>query len=208
MLIKDILLQIYLSNIKSIQTGTLKKNQNFNYFFFKFRGGLEADEQGKVFRKWFCHLGEIRSLYPGASLLALSATCSKTIKRRVTDVLGLKDYEFITVSPNKTNIKYIVKNVDPQIESSMIWILDIIRQMKENFPCTIIYCNSIRDVGQIYNFLVTELSDMPKIEEHIEMYHSETSEEKKKAIEYLTNDSLLRIVVATSALGMGVNVAS
>ena len=123
------------------------------------------------------------------------------------DVLGLKDYEFITVSPNKTNIKYIVKNVDPQIESSMIWILDIIRQMKENFPRTIIYCNSIRDVGQIYNFLVTELSDMPKIEELIEMYHSETSEEKK-AIENLTNDSLLRVVVATSALGMGVNVAS
>ena len=113
------------------------------------------------------------------------------------------------MSPNKTNIKYIVKNVDPQIESSMIWILDIIRQMKENFPRTIIYCNSIRDVGQIYNFLVTELSDMPKIEELIEMYHSETSEEKKKkAIENLTNDSLLRVVVATSALGMGVNVAS
>ena len=61
--------------------------------------------------------------------------------------------------------------------------------------------------GQIYNFLVTELSDMPKIEELIEMYHSETSEEKK-AIENLTNDSLLRVVVATSALGMGVNVAS
>ena len=81
--------------------------------------------------------------------------------------------------------------------------------MKENFPRTIIYCNSIRDVGQIYNFLVTELSDMPKIEELIEMYHSETSEEKKKkAIENLTNDSLLRVVVATSALGMGVNVAS
>ena len=74
---------------------------------FKFRGGLEADEEGKVFKKCFRHLGEIRSLYPGASLLALSATCTKTIKRRVTDVLGLKNYmyEFITVSPNKTNIK-------------------------------------------------------------------------------------------------------
>ena len=41
------------------------------------------------------------------------------------------------------------------------------------------------------------------------MYNSETSEEKKKtAIENLTNDSLLRVVVATSALGIGVNVAS
>ena len=41
------------------------------------------------------------------------------------------------------------------------------------------------------------------------MYHSETFEEKKKtAFKNLTKDSLLRVVVATSALGMGVNVAS
>ena len=40
------------------------------------------------------------------------------------------------------------------------------------------------------------------------MYNSETSEEKKTAIENLTNDSLLRVVVATSALGIRVNVAS
>ena len=56
-----------------------------------------------------------------------------------------------------TNIKYIVQIVDPQIVSSMIRILDVIQQMKENFPRTINYCNSIR--GQIYNFLVTELSN-------------------------------------------------
>ena len=63
------------------------------------------------------------------------------------------------MSLNKTNINYIVQIVDPQIVFSMIWILDAIRQMKENFPRTINYCNSIRDVGQIYNFLVTELSN-------------------------------------------------
>ena len=40
------------------------------------------------------------------------------------------------------------------------------------------------------------------------MYHSETFEEKETAFENLTKDSLLRVVVATSALVMGVNVAS
>lgn len=160
-----------------------------------------------MFRKWFRRVGEIRSYFPEASLLALSATCTKTIKKRVIEVLGLKDYTNITVSPNKENIKYIVKKVDPNIESSLLWILDSFRDLKKEFPRTIFYCNSIRDVGRVYNFIVSELSDVTNIENMVEMFHSETTEDKKKkTLEKLTEDSVLRIIVATSALGMGVNV--
>ncbi|XP_056016380.1 ATP-dependent DNA helicase RecQ-like [Ostrea edulis] len=170
-------------------------------------GGLEADKEDKVFRKWFRRVGEIRSYFPEASLLALSATCTKTIKKRVIEVLGLKDYTNITVSPNKENIKYIVKKVDPNIESSLLWILDSFRDLKKEFPRTIFYCNSIIDVGRVYNFIVSELSDVTNIENMVEMFHSETTEDKKKkTLEKLTEDSVLRIIVATSALGMGVNV--
>ncbi|XP_062611989.1 ATP-dependent DNA helicase RecQ-like [Saccostrea cucullata] len=102
-------------------------------------GGLEAEKEEKVFRRWFRHIGEIRSYFPEASVLALSATCTNTIKKRVTEVLGLKEYEYITVSPNQENIKYIVKKVEQNIESSLVWIVDAISEMKENFPRTIIY---------------------------------------------------------------------
>lgn len=42
-----------------------------------------------AFRKWFRHLGELRAMFPNAVLLALSATCTKTIKKRVLNVLGI-----------------------------------------------------------------------------------------------------------------------
>lgn len=46
------------------------------------RGGDEIDEEEAVFRKWFRHVGEFRSLHPSATVLALSATCTKTIKKK------------------------------------------------------------------------------------------------------------------------------
>lgn len=58
----------------------------------------------------------------------------------------------------------------------------------------------------IYDYLVSEVQELSK---HIEMFHSEmTKEEKEKIIHQLTQkgDTVLRIFVATSALGMGVNV--
>ncbi|XP_056003745.1 uncharacterized protein LOC125667544 [Ostrea edulis] len=138
-------------------------------------GGLEADKEDKVFRKWFRLVGEIRSYFPEASLFALNMTCTKTIKNRVIKVLGLKDYTNITVSGNKENIKYIVKKVDPNIEISLLWILDSIRDLKKEFPRTLFYCISIRDVGCVYNFIVSELSDVTNIENMVEMFHSETT---------------------------------
>ncbi|XP_056003772.1 uncharacterized protein LOC130049787 [Ostrea edulis] len=138
-------------------------------------GGLEADKEDKVFRKWFRLVGEIRSYFPEASLFGLNMTCTKTIKKRVIEVLGLKDYTNITVSRNKENIKYIVKKVDPNIERSLLWILDSIRDLKKEFPRTLFYCISIRDVGCVYNFIVSELSDVTNIENMVEMFHSETT---------------------------------
>ncbi|XP_056001627.1 probable ATP-dependent DNA helicase RecS [Ostrea edulis] len=38
--------------------------------------GDETDEEEGVFRKWFRHIGEFRSLHPSATILALSETCT------------------------------------------------------------------------------------------------------------------------------------
>ncbi|VDI28640.1 Hypothetical predicted protein [Mytilus galloprovincialis] len=61
------------------------------------------DIDGKpAFRKWFQHIGEIRSICPTASVLALSATCTLKIRKRVMNALNLSpDVTDITMSPNK-----------------------------------------------------------------------------------------------------------
>lgn len=47
---------------------------------FFFRGGNDDSDEYLVFRKWFRHVGELRSLFPSAPVLALSATCTNKIK--------------------------------------------------------------------------------------------------------------------------------
>uniref|UniRef100_A0A8W8NPZ9 Helicase ATP-binding domain-containing protein n=1 Tax=Magallana gigas TaxID=29159 RepID=A0A8W8NPZ9_MAGGI len=41
-------------------------------------GGDETDEEEVVFRRWFRHVGEFRTLHPSATVLALSATCNRS----------------------------------------------------------------------------------------------------------------------------------
>ncbi|XP_062596171.1 ATP-dependent DNA helicase Q1-like [Saccostrea cucullata] len=47
-------------------------------------GGLGAEKEEKVFRRWFRHIGEIRSYFPEASVLALSATLLEKAVRNLS----------------------------------------------------------------------------------------------------------------------------
>ncbi|OWF49883.1 ATP-dependent DNA helicase tlh2 [Mizuhopecten yessoensis] len=61
-----------------------------------------------------------------------------------------------------------------------------------------------KDASNIYSYLKTELPEC----DMLDMCHSETPEEKKTNIikELQTADSQLKMVIATSALGMGIDV--
>lgn len=67
----------------------------------------QSEDGKEAFRKWFGHVGELRSLFPNANVLALSATCTKKTAKRVKKCLNLSDKSLeIIVSPDKPNIKY------------------------------------------------------------------------------------------------------
>lgn len=169
--------------------------------------GDDSESQGKeTFRKWFNDVGELRSLYPRSSVLALSATCTIKIRKRVMKVLHLADnFKEIVISPNKTNIRISVAKVSNTVETAMHWLIEGLSELKEKFPRTIIYCTSIKDVSEIYSYVTKEL---PFTSTLLEMFHSETPQTKKQRIlESLTNiTGEIKIVIATSALGMGLDV--
>lgn len=172
--------------------------------YFNFRGGTEQDDEKKVFRKWFRNIGELRSIFPSATLMALSATCTNAVRKRVLSVLGLEKATYISMSPNRENIKYTVCRTENTIDSALFWLVEALNAQKENIPRMIIYCNSIKDVGNVYNFLSGEVESSSSL---IDMFHSETPDDKKHAIlSALRVKNDLRVVIATSALGMGVDV--
>lgn len=105
----------------------------------------------------------------------------------------------IRLSPDKPNIKLVVKKIPNSVDLGMAWIIDQL----DSFPRTIIYCNSIRDVSKLYCYITSEVPDSVSF---CEMFHSETPDAKKeKILDDLCNEhGSLRIVIATSALGMGI----
>ncbi|WAR17848.1 RQL3-like protein [Mya arenaria] len=168
-------------------------------------GGLDVDEE-KAFRKYFRYIGTLRSIFPDATVLALSATCTLKMKTQIMSNLNLSGKaRVIETSPNRANIKYVVKRTPIAIEETFFWLIDKLCELKKDFPRILIYCNSIKDVCQLFNYVVTETNLMDQ--NVVEMYHSETPQEKKEHIvQNLGLDSQMKVVIATTALGLGVDV--
>lgn len=91
--------------------------------------------------------------------------------------MGLKENDTtqISISPNKPNIKLVVKKVSSEIETAIYWLVDALGLLGESFPRTLVYCNSISDVSKLYNHVVKELENCTNL---VEMFHSETPEDK------------------------------
>jgi hypothetical protein len=60
---------------------------------------------------------------------------------------------------------------------SMQWLLDSLEL--EDFPRTFIYATSVKQVSDLYNYLCCK---NPALISKVDMFHSETSDEKKSDI--------------------------
>ena len=78
-------------------------------------------------------------------------------------------------------------------------------------PRTIIYCRSLKDCGEIYTLFDEVKGGSSNCDTSIPvvaMYHSKTPDNIKELVlsSLLEVDGKCRVVIATSALGMGVNI--
>ncbi|XP_070550683.1 uncharacterized protein [Ptychodera flava] len=169
--------------------------------------GRRKAQEG-AFREYFAHVGELRSYFPDVKVLALTATASKEVQSQIKDNLCLHDCKVINVCPNKDNIRYSVLKIPTDIPSTLYWMVDKLREEKEDFPRTIIYCSSIDLTAKLYHYFKVEY---PASVDYIGMYHSETdSVVQESHLQEMTKDteSNLRIMFCTTALGMGIDIKS
>jgi superfamily II DNA/RNA helicase len=69
-------------------------------------------------------------------------------------VLNVNDPVEITLSQNKSNIKLIVKKVSNSVEMALLWLIDGLVKLKDEFPKILVYCNSIKDASMIRQYIL------------------------------------------------------
>ena len=96
-------------------------------------------------------------------------------------------------------------NQDGELEKTFSWL---IKDLKDNeyHTKTILFCSSLKEFGYIYDTLLQCLPDTHL--KYIGMYHGRTPERPKDQVlsDIVKYDSQIELVVATSALGMGINI--
>ena len=152
----------------------------------------------------------------GTPYLALTGTADKSTQNTIIKSLGMVDPERIVMSPERKNVRItVIKCKKAEIFSKLNWLVEMMRMKGRNTPKTIIFCNMMSEMASVANYLLFKLgqdayvsnpSDGSK-ECLIVIFHSMTWIERKDKFlaSFKKADSVARIVVASTALSMGVN---
>ena len=120
------------------------------------------------------------------------------------------------MSPNRENLRFCVKKVkkEQQLEE-LQWLINLIKVHGKDTPKTLIFCNTLNEIAHVTKYLLSKLGaqaydKQTKVPENcfLGVYHSNSWDRNKERIASslkAKNGSIKRVVVATTALCMGVN---
>ena len=115
----------------------------------------------------------------------------------------MKDPLQIIESPDRENIKISITKISGDPIESFKWLTEKLKVNREKCDKYIIYCRRISDCSSLYSFFKEEVVDTSLFN----MFHSRTvSKIKEKILDSIRDSqSVLRVLIATNAVGMGLN---
>ena len=170
--------------------------------------------KGETFRKLLLRIGEVRSLLPpDANIMALTATATKTPRRGVSRIIGMRNELVVSKPPVKSNMYAVVPF--STLEQTFSSVAERLQKERAKCHCLIVYCRTFGDCANLYLYFKSYLGrgfteppgapDFPRFR-LVDMFMSCTEEIVKESIVRLvTSDSCLRVVIATVAFGMGID---
>ena len=154
---------------------------------------------------WYSKLGEIRSLIE-CPVLLITATANKSARREMQKKFCMKDCHEIVQNPDRENIKLFVHKFKSTVSlcDTFYFLIHLIKQEKELCERFLIFCPSIKTCSELFSALRMELGQLIK---HVDMFHSQSPDTIKEKIkeDMRVENGNIRVLVATSAAGMGVN---
>jgi bloom syndrome protein len=171
---------------------------------------------GDEFRKAFMLIGNLRSVIPtGVNVMALTATATTETYHCALKHLAMKDTVLVAVSPDRNNIRYSIKPA-ATLEMFSNSLSSELRSSDKPFPKTVVFIRKYRDCSDLYALLryklgssMTDPPGYPNVSKYrrVDMYHRVLTTRKKEKMlaTFCSKDSVLRVIIATSAFGLGVD---
>ncbi len=178
--------------------------------------------RGDDFRQDYGKLSMLCATFPNVPIIAMMATANKLDRKHIKDSLGLQNCFELVANPDRKNIFYekIIRHgqdIDA-FEDICRPIANDLLCMKVDYPLTIIYM-PLRWCGFIYRLFEIILGvnqyypagslALPKNRLFGQFHAPQTAKMKEEILEQLSlQTSKIRVVLATVAFGMGVDIRS
>ncbi|NQU99572.1 MAG: RecQ family ATP-dependent DNA helicase, partial [Parcubacteria group bacterium] len=149
-------------------------------------------EWGHDFRPDYRSLRNLRTIFPGVPMMALTATATKRVRKDIIEQLELKKGQSYMASFNRPNLTYIVKPKDRAFEN-LVMLLE-----KYKGESVIVYCFSRKNTEDLAEDLRYEGLKA-------KAYHAglEQNERRETQDKFIKDE--IDIIVATIAFGMGID---
>lgn len=191
--------------------------------YSEFINGIESytistfyPHRGDEFRKAFSDIGTIRSLISSnINIMALTATATQEIASAVIERLCMTSVNMIGASPDRSNIKYSVKP-NQTMNGLCATLAEELIALRSNTPKTVVFCQTLKQCGDFYHkikrLLGPQITDPPGVPaivpfRMISLFTSASRAEIRAETleEFCKPNSTLRMIVATTAFGLGVD---
>jgi len=103
------------------------------------------------FRQCYSQLCDLRAYSrPGIPMLAITATVTEKMRQSIVKSLDMTGCEFVSVSPNKPNIKYCVKLRSNDIGEDLAFLISDLSLNNISAERVIVYCRSLDMCANLY----------------------------------------------------------
>ncbi|KAF5365091.1 hypothetical protein D9758_010974 [Tetrapyrgos nigripes] len=162
-------------------------------------------EWGGDFQLDYDLVGKLLARCPShVPILVASATMPEEVRHAIQQKLDIPtDTAHIAVSNAKANVSLSVRVIQHPIHTYTD-LLSLFPFDSSPFPQTIIYVNTRKEAEVIQDFLCKHRPELMPADA-IEFYHHNIGEKRKTIIQERLESGYLTCVIATDALGMGMN---
>lgn len=146
---------------------------------------------GHDFRPAYRRIAQLRTLFPGVPVLALTATATTGVVRDIQQQLGFEHENCFRMSFERKNLVYVVRRTENKFQE----LLHILGNIDGS---TIIYVPNRKKCKELCEQLIAH-------EITAEYYHAGLAPESRDEREERWRTGLSRVIVATNAFGMGID---